>query len=165
MRFSLFVRHVLSKVFQYDHKHTFLLLLLLLLFFFHFARFCIPKRCTHVHCLALKNNRIYVIFFMRMISNFRYKWPPRTMITLYHHYVNMLVIVLNLGIYAPSEKYLGPKQSPLNSHNGLKKIVRSYHCLSTWSCEVSTTLLIFTVTLLSTDEISLPVIMHANEIN
>ena len=38
------------------------------------------------------------------------------------HCVNLLVIVLGLGMsYAPSEKYLGPKQSPLVSHNDLKK--------------------------------------------
>ena len=36
--------------------------------------------------------------------------------------VNLLVIVLGLSMsYAPSEKYLGPKQSPLVSHNDLKK--------------------------------------------
>ena len=32
-------------------------------FFFNFARFCIPKRCTRVHCLVLKNNPNYVNFF------------------------------------------------------------------------------------------------------
>ena len=35
------------------------------------------KRCTRVHCSVLKNNPNYVNFFTRMISNFRYKWPPR----------------------------------------------------------------------------------------
>ena len=44
--------------------------------FFQFARFCTPKRCTRVHCLVLKNNPNYVNFFTRMISNFKYKWPP-----------------------------------------------------------------------------------------
>ena len=31
---------------------------------------------THVHCFVLKNDPNYVNFFTRMISNFRYKWPP-----------------------------------------------------------------------------------------
>ena len=52
-----------------------------------------------------------------------------TIITLHHlffgHSVNFSVIVLDLGIffgsYAPSEKYLGPKQSSAISHNDLKK--------------------------------------------
>ena len=48
-----------------------------LLLFPDFACFCTPKRCTRVHCLVLKNNRYYVNFFTRMISNFKYKWPPR----------------------------------------------------------------------------------------
>ena len=67
MRFSKFEHHVHSKICQYDQKHT---------LFSNFARFCTPKRCTHVHCLVLKNNPNYVIFFTWMISNFRYKWPP-----------------------------------------------------------------------------------------
>ena len=45
--------------------------------FSNFTRFCTPKRCTRVHCFVLKNNPNYVNFFTRMISNFRYKWPPR----------------------------------------------------------------------------------------
>ena len=45
--------------------------------FSNFARFCTPKRCTHIHCLVLKNNPNYVDFFTRMISNFKYKWLPR----------------------------------------------------------------------------------------
>ena len=44
--------------------------------FSNFARFCTPKRCTRVNCLVLKNNPNYVYFFTRMISNFKYKWPP-----------------------------------------------------------------------------------------
>ena len=52
-----------------------------------------------------------------------------TLITLHHlcfgHCVNSSVIVLDLGIFLrellPSEKYLGPKQSPPISHNDLKK--------------------------------------------
>ena len=68
MRFSQFERHVHSKICQYDQKHT---------LFSNFARFCTPKRCTRVHCLVLKNNPNYVNFFTRMISNFRYKWPPQ----------------------------------------------------------------------------------------
>ena len=42
----------------------------------NFARFCTPKLCTRVHCLVLKNNPNYANFFTRMISNFKYKWPP-----------------------------------------------------------------------------------------
>ena len=38
--------------------------------------FCTPKQCTRLHCLVLKNNPNYVNFFMRMISNFKYKCPP-----------------------------------------------------------------------------------------
>ena len=45
-------------------------------FFSNFARFCTPKRCTCVHCLVLKNHPNYVIF-LTMISNFKYKCPPR----------------------------------------------------------------------------------------
>ena len=44
--------------------------------FSNFARFCTPKRCTRVHCLVLKNNPNYVIFFTRTISNFKCKCPP-----------------------------------------------------------------------------------------
>ena len=48
-----------------------------------------------------------------------------TIITLHHlcfgHCANSSVIVLDLGIFAPEEKYLGPKQSPPISHNDLKK--------------------------------------------
>ena len=33
------------------------------LFFFKFACFCTNKRCTRIHCLVLKNNPNYVIFF------------------------------------------------------------------------------------------------------
>ena len=47
------------------------------LFFPNFAHFCTPKRCTRVQCLVLKNNPNYVNFFTRLISNFKYKWPPR----------------------------------------------------------------------------------------
>ena len=65
--FSL-VRHVLSKISQYVKKHT---------YFSNRACFCTPKRCMRVHCLVLKNNPNYVNFFTRMISNFKYKWPPR----------------------------------------------------------------------------------------
>ena len=54
MCFSSFVHHVLSKICQYDQKHT--------LFFSNFAHFCPPKRCTGVHCLVLKNNPNYVNF-------------------------------------------------------------------------------------------------------
>ena len=61
------MHHVLSKICQYDQKHT---------LFSNFARFCTPKRCTRVHCPVLKNNPNYVNFFTRMISNFKYKWPP-----------------------------------------------------------------------------------------
>ena len=67
MCFSQFVRHVLFKICQYDQRHT---------LFSNFARFCTPKRYTRVHCLVLKNNPNYVIFFTRMISNFKYKCPP-----------------------------------------------------------------------------------------
>ena len=76
MRFSQFERHVHSKICQYDQKHT---------LFSNFAGFCTPKRCTRVHCLVLKNNPNYVNFFTRMISNFRYKWPPpgMTLILIY----------------------------------------------------------------------------------
>ena len=56
-----------SCPFQNDQKHT---------LFSNFARFCTPKRCTRIHCLVLKNNPNYVNFFTRMISNFKYKWPP-----------------------------------------------------------------------------------------
>ena len=45
-------------------------------FFSNFAHFCTAKRCTHVHCLVLKDNPNYVNFFTRMISNFKCKWPP-----------------------------------------------------------------------------------------
>ena len=59
--------YVLSKMCQYDQKHT---------PFSIFARFCTPKRCKRVHCLVLKNNPNYVNFFTRMIPNFKYKCPP-----------------------------------------------------------------------------------------
>ena len=63
-----------------------------------------------------------------------------TIITWHHlffgHCVNQSVIVLNLRIflrelYAPSEKYLGPKESLPNPHTS-KKVVRSYYCLIRW---------------------------------
>ena len=50
--------------------------------FSNFARFCTTKRCTRVHCLVLKNNPNYVIFFTRMISNFKYKCPPQDWMTM-----------------------------------------------------------------------------------
>ena len=58
------------------------------------------------------------------------KWRLLMTIIILHHLcfgrgVNLSVIVLDLGIFfgssAPSEKYLGPKQSPPISHNDLKK--------------------------------------------
>ena len=53
---------------QNDQKHT---------LFSNFARFCTPKRCTHVHCLVLKYNPNYMNFFTRtIIFNFKYKCPP-----------------------------------------------------------------------------------------
>ena len=70
MRFSLIVRHVLSKICHMTKNIP---------FFSNFARFCTPKRCARVHCLVLKNNPNYVNFFTRMISNFKYKWPPRAL--------------------------------------------------------------------------------------
>ena len=68
MRFSLICPSCPFQNLSYDQNHT---------LFSNFARFCTPKRCTRVHCLVLKNNPNYVNFFTRMISNFKYKWPPR----------------------------------------------------------------------------------------
>ena len=56
--FFLIVPHILSQICHYDQKPSFFF------FFPSFARFCTPKRCTHVHCLVLKNNPTYVIFFV-----------------------------------------------------------------------------------------------------
>ena len=58
MRFSYFVRHVLSKLLSLWPKTHFFFFF----FFFNFARFCTPKRCMRVHCLVQKNNPNYVIF-------------------------------------------------------------------------------------------------------
>ena len=69
MRFSQLVSHMSLPKFVNMTKNT--------PFFSNFARFCIPKRCTRVHCLILKNNPNYVNFFTRMMSNFKYKWLPR----------------------------------------------------------------------------------------
>ena len=44
--------------------------------FFNFARFCTPKRCTHVHCLVLKNNPNYVNFWMSLIPPLTFECPP-----------------------------------------------------------------------------------------
>ena len=43
------------QICQYDQKHT---------ISSNFAHFCTPKRCKRVHCLVLKNNPNYVIFFL-----------------------------------------------------------------------------------------------------
>ena len=43
----------------------------------NFAWFSTPKWYSHIHCLVLKNNPNYVNFITRMISNFKYKCPPR----------------------------------------------------------------------------------------
>ena len=45
-------------------------------FFSNFARFCTPKRCTHVKCLVLKNNPNYVIFWTSLIPPLIFEWPP-----------------------------------------------------------------------------------------
>ena len=44
-------------------------------FFFKFRTFCIPKQCTHIYCLVLKNKPNYVSHFTRMISNLKCKHP------------------------------------------------------------------------------------------
>ena len=49
---------------SYDQKHTL------------FPRFCTPKRCTHVHYLALKNNPNYVNFWTSLIPPLTFEWPP-----------------------------------------------------------------------------------------
>ena len=46
-------------------------------FFSNFARFCTPKRCTHVQCLVLKNNPNYVNFWTSLIPPLTFKWPPQ----------------------------------------------------------------------------------------
>ena len=66
--FFLIFRYLFFTICDHDQKHTF--------FSSNFGRFCTPKRCSRVHCLVLKNNPNYVIFFTRMISNFKYKCPP-----------------------------------------------------------------------------------------
>ena len=66
--FFLFCPLSFPKFVTHDQKHT---------VFSNFACFCTPKRCTCVHCLVLKHNPNYVNFFTLMISNFKYKWPPR----------------------------------------------------------------------------------------
>ena len=58
------MRHVLSRICQYDQKHTL------------FPILHVFPPLNDVHCLVLKNNPNYVIFFTRMISNFKYKCPP-----------------------------------------------------------------------------------------
>ena len=63
--FSLVCVHVLSKICQYDQKHT---------IFPPILHVFAPL--NDVHCLVLKNNSNYIIFFIRMISNFKYKCPP-----------------------------------------------------------------------------------------
>ena len=45
-------------------------------FFSNFARFCIPKRCTRVQCLVLKNNPNYVNFWTSLIPPLTFEWPP-----------------------------------------------------------------------------------------
>ena len=44
--------------------------------FSNFAHFCTPKRCTHVHCLILKNNPNYVNFWMNLIPPWHSSAPP-----------------------------------------------------------------------------------------
>ena len=44
--------------------------------FSNFARFCTPKRCTHVQCLDLKNNPNYVNFWTSLIPPLTFEWPP-----------------------------------------------------------------------------------------
>ena len=61
------VYYVLSKVCQYDQKHT---------LFSKFARFCTPKRCTRVHCLVLKNNPNYVNFLRGWYPTSNTSAPP-----------------------------------------------------------------------------------------
>ena len=46
-------------------------------FFSNFARFCTPKRCTRVHCLVLKNNPNYVIFFYEDEIQLQIQVAPR----------------------------------------------------------------------------------------
>ena len=73
------VRYILSKISQYDQKHTCFFPILLI-----FA----PLNDLNdicVHCLVLKNNPNYVNFFTRMISIFKYQCPPRSIL---HHELN-----------------------------------------------------------------------------
>ena len=68
--FFLTFRHLLSKICQYDQKHT--------LFTPIFASFCTPIRCTSVHCLVLKNNPNYVkgFFFPEDDIQLQIQVPP-----------------------------------------------------------------------------------------
>ena len=59
--------YVLSKMCQYDQKHT---------LFSIFARFCPPKRCKRVHCLVLKNNPNYVNFLRGWYPTLNTSAPP-----------------------------------------------------------------------------------------
>ena len=43
--------------------------------------FCTPKRCMHIHCLVLKNNPNYVIFFYKDDIQLQIQVPPPLMKT------------------------------------------------------------------------------------
>ena len=67
MCFSEFVRHVLSKICHYDQKHT----------FFPILHIFAPLKDVRVYiAYSWKTTLITWIFFTRMISNFKHKWPP-----------------------------------------------------------------------------------------
>ena len=58
----------LSKICHYDQKHT---------LFSNFACISIPKQCTRVHCLVLKNNPNYVNFFYEDDIQLQIQVPPQ----------------------------------------------------------------------------------------
>ena len=54
-------------------------------FFSNFARFCTPKRCTHVQCLVLKNNPNYVNFWTSLIPQIDIRVAPPGAYSLHMH--------------------------------------------------------------------------------
>ena len=102
--------HVLSKIVNMT-KTT---------LFSNFACFCTPKRCTHVHCLVLKNNPNYMIFFLRgwyPTSNTSAPAPPPPPRTVFasinqillksHFYINQNALKTLLHGWAGSRVLLG----------------------------------------------------------